>query len=156
ASRTARVAAGVAQPRRAHRDARRDRRWRVYVHARPPPFALRRTDPPDRGIPGDTPMTVALLWPLITLQILMGAFDTLYHHEMTERLAWRPSQEHELRLHAVRNLIYAMLFLALGWREPHGVWAMLIIAVLALEIAITLMDFVEEDVRRKLPASERV
>jgi hypothetical protein len=33
-----------------------------------------------------------VLWILITLQIAMGAFDTLFHHELTERLAWRPSQ----------------------------------------------------------------
>ena len=46
--------------------------------------------------------------------------------------------------------------LALGWTEPHGVLAMLILAVLIVEIVITLMDFVEEDMSRKLPASERV
>jgi len=101
-------------------------------------------------------MTSILLWSLITLQIVMGAFDTLYHHEFTERLAWRPSQSHELRLHAIRNVLYAVLFLLLGWTEPHGVLAMLVIAVLAAEVAITLMDFVEEDVSRKLPASERI
>jgi uncharacterized protein len=101
-------------------------------------------------------MTALILWPLITLQILMGAFDTLYHHELTERLAWRPSQQRELRLHGIRNLLYAALFVVLGWLEPHGVWAMLLIAVLAIEVVITLMDFVEEDMSRKLPASERV
>ena len=56
-----------------------------------------------------------LLWTLIAIQIAMGAFDTFYHHEMTERLAWRPSQRHELRLHGVRNILYALLFLVLGW-----------------------------------------
>jgi uncharacterized protein (TIGR01777 family) len=101
-------------------------------------------------------MTALILWPLITLQILMGAFDTLYHHELTERLAWRPSQQRELRLHGVRDLLYAALFLLLGWTEAHGVLAMLVIAVLAAEIVITLMDFVEEDMSRKLPASERI
>ena len=44
----------------------------------------------------------------------MGAFDTFYHHELTERLAWRPSQRHELNLHGIRNLAYASLFLSLG------------------------------------------
>ncbi|HUI96605.1 MAG TPA: TIGR01777 family oxidoreductase [Xanthobacteraceae bacterium] len=101
-------------------------------------------------------MIPLVLWPSITLQIVMGAFDTLYHHEMTERLAWRPAQCRELRLHGIRNLLYAALFLMLGWREPHGVPAMLVIAVLALELIITLMDFVEEDLTRKLPASERI
>ena len=98
----------------------------------------------------------SLLWTLIAIQIAMGMFDTFYHHELTERLAWRPSQRHELELHAVRNLFYVLLFLVLGWLEVHGVLAMLVIAVLAAEIVITLMDFVEEDLSRKLPPSERI
>ena len=101
-------------------------------------------------------MTSSLLWTLITIQIAMGAFDTFYHHEMTERLAWRPSQRHELQLHGVRNVLYSALFLTLGWLEVHGIWAMIVIAVLVAEVVITLMDFVEEDISRKLPASERV
>jgi hypothetical protein len=98
----------------------------------------------------------SLLWTLIAIQIVMGVFDTFYHHELTERLAWRPSQRYELQLHSVRNMLYALLFLVLGWLEVHGILAMLIIAVLAAEIVITLMDFVEEDMSRKLPASERI
>lgn len=101
-------------------------------------------------------MTSQLLWWLIAIQIAMGAFDTLYHHELTERLAWRPSQRRELQLHAVRNMLYAVLFLMLGWLEVHGLWASLVMAVLVTEVIITLWDFVEEDLTRKLPASERV
>jgi uncharacterized protein (TIGR01777 family) len=101
-------------------------------------------------------MTSSILWTLIAIQIAMGAFDTFYHHEMTERLAWRPLQRHELQLHGVRNMLYALLFLTLGWLEVHGIWAMIVIAVLVAEVIITLMDFVEEDMSRKLPASERV
>ena len=96
------------------------------------------------------------LWTLIAIQIAMASFDTIYHHELTERLAWRPSQRHELTLHAARSLIYAALFLVLGFLEPHGVFAMLVIAALAVEVFITLADFIEEDMSRKLPASERV
>ena len=62
-----------------------------------------------------------MLWTLIAIQIAMGAFDTIYHHELTERLAWRPSQRHELALHAARNLLYAVLFLVLGCFEAHGI-----------------------------------
>jgi uncharacterized protein len=98
----------------------------------------------------------SLLWTLIAIQIAMGMFDTFYHHELTERLAWRPSQRRELQLHSVRNMLYAMLFLVLGWLEVHGIFAMIVIAVLAAEIVITLMDFVEEDLSRKLPPSERI
>ncbi|CCE09642.1 conserved membrane hypothetical protein [Bradyrhizobium sp. STM 3843] len=97
-----------------------------------------------------------LLWTLIAIQIVMGVFDTFYHHEFTARIAWRPSQQNELRLHGIRNLLYAALFLGLGWFELHGLWAWLVIAVLMAEIAITLTDFVEEDLTRKLPASERI
>src|SRR4051812_45914075 len=101
-------------------------------------------------------MNSKLLWILVALQVAMGAFDTLYHHELTERLAWRPSQEHELELHAIRNGLYALLFLTLGLAEVHGWWAVLVMVVLVAEVVITLMDFVEEDLSRKLPASERV
>ena len=111
--------------------------------------------PSVRRVPGGRVMT-SLLWILIAIQIVMGVFDTFYHHELTERLAWRPSQRYELQLHGVRNMLYALLFLVLGWLEVHGILAMLIIAVLVAEIVITLMDFVEEDMSRKLPASERI
>jgi len=101
-------------------------------------------------------MMSSFLWSLIAIQIAMGAFDTFYHHELTERLAWRPSQRHELRLHSLRNALYALLFLTLGWLEVHGFWAMVVIAVLVVEVIVTLMDFVEEDMSRKLPATERI
>lgn len=101
-------------------------------------------------------MTAELLAALVILQIAMGAFDTLYHHELTERLAWRHSAETELRLHAVRNWFYALLFLIAAWVEPHGALAIAILIVLAVELVITLWDFVEEDLSRKLPGTERV
>jgi uncharacterized protein len=101
-------------------------------------------------------MTSPVLWSLIAIQLALGLFDIVYHHEMMERLAWRVSQRCELKLHAARNLAYAVLFLALGLFELRGFWAMLIIAVLGAEVVITLTDFVEEDMSRKLPASERV
>ena len=97
-----------------------------------------------------------LLWTLIAIQIVMGVFDTFYHHEFTERLAWRRSQRFELRLHGFRNMLYAVLFLVLGWLEVHGLFALVVITVLVAEIVITLMDFVEEDLSRKLPPSERI
>ena len=96
------------------------------------------------------------LWILIAIQVVMGVFDTFYHHELTERLAWRPSQRYELKLHGMRNLLYAFLFLVLGCLEVYGVLAVIVILVLVIEIIITLMDFVEEDLSRKLPPSERI
>jgi uncharacterized protein len=101
-------------------------------------------------------MTSSLLWGLIILQMAMGAFDIAYHHELTERLAWRPAQRRELALHGVRNLLYAVLFAIFGWFEPHGAWAIAVMTILAVEVAVTLLDFVEEDASRKLPGSERI
>jgi uncharacterized protein len=101
-------------------------------------------------------MTSPLLWTLIAIQLALGLFDILYHHEMMERLAWRVSQRRELKLHGGRNLAYAVLFLTLGLFELKGFWAIVVISVLAAEVVITLTDFVEEDLSRKLPPSERV
>jgi uncharacterized protein (TIGR01777 family) len=98
------------------------------------------------------PVFVALL----LLQVAMGGFDTIYHHELTLRLPWKPGEATELRLHGARNLIYALVFLALGWTEPYGTAALVLIAALTIEMGITLWDFVEEDRVRALPATERV
>ncbi|SFJ02089.1 TIGR01777 family oxidoreductase [Caulobacter sp. UNC279MFTsu5.1] len=97
-----------------------------------------------------------LIWTLVFVQVAMGGFDTLYHHELTERLAWRPSQVGELRLHGARNLSYAVMLLALGWSRPQGAPAIALIVLMLGELAVTLWDFVEEDRTRRLPASERV
>lgn len=97
-----------------------------------------------------------LIWSLVFVQVAMGGFDTLYHHELTERLAWRPSQAGELRLHGVRNLSYAVMLLAFGWTRPQGALAVVLILLMLAELVVTLWDFVEEDRTRKLPASERV
>ncbi len=101
-------------------------------------------------------MITLWLWTLITIQIILGAFDTIYHHELTERLAWCPSQRHELQLHGVRNLVYCALFVGLGTLHMNGALAWVLGAILLVELGITLKDFVEEDMTRKLPASERV
>jgi uncharacterized protein len=101
-------------------------------------------------------MTSQLFWSLMLVQIVMGGFDTIYHHELTERLSWRASQQHELALHAGRNLLYAAVFILLGWFDTSGAWALALLALLTIELVITLLDFVEEDLSRTLPASERI
>lgn len=96
------------------------------------------------------------LFLVLLLQVALGAFDTLYHHEFTERLTWRPSAARELRLHGARNLIYVVFFAALAWTEWHGWLAWLFAAILAIEVQLTLLDFLIEDRTRLLPPSERV
>ena len=93
---------------------------------------------------------------LLALQLAMGLFDIVYHHELTERLTWRASAARELKLHALRNALYGVIFLALAWLRLEGAWAWLLMAVMVFEVLLTLADFVEEDRSRLLPASERV
>ncbi len=93
---------------------------------------------------------------IFAVQGLLGAFDTIYHHELTQRLPWRQTAARELKLHGVRNFFYSIIFLSLAWVAWNGIFAWVFAAMLVVEVIITLMDFVEEDQTRKLPATERV
>ena len=96
------------------------------------------------------------LWIFIAIQMAMGALDTLYHHEFTERLAWRDSQAKELKLHALRNIAYAVAFTMLALFQPGGWFAIGLMVLLVAEVGVTLRDFAEEDLTRKLPVTERL
>ncbi len=98
-------------------------------------------------------MEVALT--LLALQIVLGAFDNLWHHELTERLPARRSARVELALHAARELCYAVTFGALAWWAWHGAWVALLVTVFMVEAAVTLADFLVEDATRRLPKLER-
>lgn len=92
---------------------------------------------------------------LLLTQGLLGAFDTLWYHEYQQQLPRNASAKVELRLHASRDFAYAIIFAALAWGQWHGAWAWLFLAILVFEIGITLWDFIEEDISRRLPAGER-
>ncbi|HEX8146085.1 MAG TPA: hypothetical protein VF591_02690 [Pyrinomonadaceae bacterium] len=91
-------------------------------------------------------MTTAL-W-LLAVQGAIGAFDTFYYHEWRARLPALHGARPELRLHASRALVYAVLFALLPRVEWRGAWAYVLGALLAAEILITLRDFVVEDAVR--------
>ena len=93
----------------------------------------------------------AVYW-LLLAQGVVGAFDTLYFHEWRARLPARvPESSPELKLHALRDFIYAILFGSLPWLAWHGAFAALLVLLLLGEIVITLADFVvEARVREKL------
>jgi uncharacterized protein len=92
---------------------------------------------------------------LLIFQALLGAFDNLWHHEWAARLPQQRGARRELLLHAAREALYGALFLGLAWWAWHGLFAWLVALVLAIEVVITLADFMEEDRSRRLPAFER-
>jgi uncharacterized protein len=93
---------------------------------------------------------------LASIQAALGAFDNIYHHELTERLPWRPSQSTEQFIHSVRGVLYAGVFASLAGITPHGGFAVGMGAILTTELGLTLWDFVNEDQTRKLPYTERI
>lgn len=99
-------------------------------------------------------MTIILS--LLLVQCLMGAYDSLWHHEITERLPYKRSARRELLLHSSREFLYAVIFFGLAWREWRGLWAWLLATLLLIEVLLTLADFLEEDRTRRLPGMERV
>lgn len=93
-------------------------------------------------------MTVAL-W-LLMLQGLIGAFDTFYYHEWKARLPARGANAGpELKLHAGRDFLYAILFSSLPLIAWQGWWVIVLSGVILGEIVLTLWDFVVEKVVRK-------
>lgn len=97
-----------------------------------------------------------VLLALLTAQALLGATDNFWHHEFKERLPAKRSAASELTLHAIREFIYAYVFIQLAWFEPHGMWTAVLATALAIEIFITAADFVLEDRTRCLAPTERV
>lgn len=88
-------------------------------------------------------MTV-VLWLLFVLGVI-GAFDTLYFHELRGRLVARPVMRPELKLHVARDGIYVVIFGTLPVVAWKGWWAVVLAALLLTEIVITMLDFVTED-----------
>src|SRR5262245_20472009 len=86
----------------------------------------------------------AALW-LLAIQGIIGAFDTLYFHEWRARLpAGGSVTAPELKLHATRDFLYAVLFGGLPYLAWQGFWAAVLAAILLTEIILTLADFVVE------------
>jgi hypothetical protein len=102
-------------------------------------------------------MSLAELLPyLLVIQAVMGGIDTLVNHELLEKLPQRLSARREIGLHSVREATYGALFVGLGWFAWHGTFALVIAALLLLEIAVTATDELVENRTRVLPQNERV
>lgn len=93
---------------------------------------------------------------LLIAQGVLGAIDTIYHHELKVALPRRPGAKQELGIHAVRALLYGVVFASISHVVFHGGWVTAIASLVVIEIGLTLWDFVVEDNSRKLPATERI
>jgi hypothetical protein len=90
----------------------------------------------------------AALWLLAVLGVL-GAFDTFYYHEWRARLPARRAAATELKLHAARDFVYAVVFGTLPWLSWNGAWAAVFAAILLTEVVLTMWDFLVEVAVRK-------
>ncbi|KAF0812293.1 Epimerase family protein [Andreprevotia sp. IGB-42] len=93
---------------------------------------------------------------LLMLQGVLGALDTVYHHELTVALPRQASARKELAIHSVRALLYGVVFAGIAWLEWRGGWLLVLAGLVGIEVLLTLWDFVIEDNSRKLPATERI
>jgi hypothetical protein len=89
-------------------------------------------------------MTAALA--LLLVNVVLGGWDTLWYHEHRARLTAKLAHTApELRLHVVRDAVYAGLYGTLAWWRPTG-WLVAVVGVgLTVEIGATLADFIVED-----------
>ncbi len=92
---------------------------------------------------------------LLLLQILLGAYDTVVHHELLAKLPGRRNAVAELTVHATRSALYGILFLVFAHLRPTGIALGLVWVVIAIEVVLTLIDFRIEDRTRTLPPAER-
>ena len=93
---------------------------------------------------------------LLSVQGLIGAYDSIYHHDFKEKLSLKPSAKEELKIHSIRSMLYSILFLSIAWIEWHGWLVLGFTLIILIELVLTLWDFVEEDRSRVLPATERI
>jgi hypothetical protein len=93
---------------------------------------------------------------LLAAQGILGGIDNVWNHEWRAKLPASPKARRELQLHAARGLIYGPVFLAFAWMELRGLYAAALLIILAIELVITLADFVEEDRSRALSPQERI
>ena len=93
---------------------------------------------------------------VLIFQALLGGFDVIWNHEWKENLPGKLTARLEQKIHGLRELLYAVIFVGLAWYSWHGFWAWVLFCLLVVEIVLTAWDFVVEDKTRTLSPSERV
>ena len=92
---------------------------------------------------------------LLLLHGVIGGLDVVWNHELIEHLPARVEARQEELLHAMREILFALIFAGLAWFEWHGMLMWIIAAALAAEFGVTMRDTLLEDKIRRLTAAER-
>ncbi|MES3024869.1 MAG: hypothetical protein V4857_25135 [Pseudomonadota bacterium] len=87
---------------------------------------------------------------------IIGGTDVLLNHELIAKLPSLPNAGAEQGLHCARELVFAVIFIALAWWEPGGVFSWAIAALFLAELIVSTVDTVLEVKIRVLPVSERI
>ncbi len=83
---------------------------------------------------------------LLLISAVLGAWDTLWFHEYRAALPRNIANTRtELKLHAIRDSLYVVIYGVLAWWVPSGPAVWVLGALMSAEIVITLADFVVED-----------
>ena len=93
---------------------------------------------------------------ILIFQGFLGGSDVIWNHEWKEKLPTKPSAALEQKIHGIRELLYAIIFIGLAWFTWIGFWASVLFGILIIEIMLTAWDFVVEDKTRMLSPTERI
>ncbi len=99
---------------------------------------------------------MTILFSILSLQVIIGSFISLWHHELIEKLPSEINARHELALHAARELIYSIIFFGLAWYEWRGSYSIILSALFFIMLMVSLCDIIIEDKTRKLSTLERI
>jgi hypothetical protein len=98
-------------------------------------------------------------WILFIIGVL-GATDIALYHSASHGIRSHPDSRAELIVHSLRGPTYAILFFAVPNLALYGIFFWALIALLAIDVAISLVDFALERESRRffggLPSGEYV
>lgn len=93
---------------------------------------------------------------VLIVQGLLGCFDVIWNHERKEKLPGKFSARLEQKIHGLRELLYAIIFVGLAWFAWNGACAWILFGLIVIEVLLTAWDFVIEDQTRTLSPNERI
>ena len=91
---------------------------------------------------------------------ILGATDITVYHSFAHGIRHHPNSRQELIVHSLRGPTYAALFLLVPNMEMYGLFFWCLIALFAVDLAISIVDFALERQSRQfiggLPSGEYV